>query len=166
MVTLYFLSLGRFVFFFGSRINENVRQKLNLNSLLFGVFKKLKFSYNNIGKRTTPLLFYIRNPVLGWQSHVPDPHSDKKKDWVRTGSALSHCGSETWEICVCIAQLGYRICQYCGSGLDPDRNPNPYPGGQKLPTKKEKVNKFFFSAGCSLLRAAGFSFSLDVIKDA
>ncbi len=49
---------------------------------------------------------------------------------------------------------------YIGSAVDP----NPDPGGQKWPIKIEKDNKFHLcSAGCSLLRAEGFSCSLDVL---
>ncbi len=44
-------------------------------------------------------------------------------------------------------------------------DPDPDPGGQKWPTKIEKRTEFFFflSAGCSLLRAQGFSCSLGVL---
>ncbi len=44
------------------------------------------------------------------------------------------------------------------------RNPNtdPDPGVQKWPTKKKLIH-FFWSAGCSLLRAECFSCSLDVL---
>jgi hypothetical protein len=45
--------------------------------------------------------------------------------------------------------------------LDPD--PHPDPGGQKLPTNIEKKSKEFSCAGCSLLRAEGFSYSLCVL---
>jgi hypothetical protein len=42
--------------------------------------------------------------------------------------------------------------------LDPD------PEGQKLPTKIEKVKNFdVWNAGCSILRAEGFSGSLGVL---
>jgi hypothetical protein len=44
------------------------------------------------------------------------------------------------------------------SRLDPD----PDPGGQKLLTKIEKGKKFQ-CFGCSLFKAEGFSFSLDVL---
>jgi hypothetical protein len=62
--------------------------------------------------------------------------------------------------------------QFCGSGLACIRidfsrlDPDPGPGGQKLPTKIEKnseISCFFLSAGCSLLGAEGFSCSLDVL---
>jgi hypothetical protein len=45
------------------------------------------------------------------------------------------------------------------------RNPDPDPEGQKLTHKnKKKLRNFiFWSAGCSLLRAEGFSCSLDVL---
>ncbi len=50
--------------------------------------------------------------------------------------------------------------QCCGSrsGINPD------PGGQKWPKKYKKLKNFiFWSAGCSFLRADGFSCSLDVL---
>ncbi len=53
-----------------------------------------------------------------------------------------------------------------GSGLDPDsiRSVDPDPGGQKLPIHIEKIRNFmFYSAGCSLTRAEGFSCSLEVL---
>jgi hypothetical protein len=42
---------------------------------------------------------------------------------------------------------------------------DPDPGGQKWPTKIEKVKIFYVlkDAGCSLLRAEGFSCSLGVL---
>jgi hypothetical protein len=42
---------------------------------------------------------------------------------------------------------------------------NPDPGGKKWPTTKEKTfgNFMFWSAGLSLLRAEGYSCSLDVL---
>jgi hypothetical protein len=44
---------------------------------------------------------------------------------------------------------------------------DPDTGGQKGPTKIEKVNKFnFLSAGCSLLRAEGFSEAWTYFKEA
>jgi hypothetical protein len=55
------------------------------------------------------------------------------------------------------------------SDLDPDwiriRNPDPDPGRQKMTNKIEKSQKNFMfgSAGCSLLRAEGFSWSVDVL---
>jgi hypothetical protein len=46
--------------------------------------------------------------------------------------------------------------------LDPYLNPDPDPGGHKLPTNIEKLINFIFrSAGCSLVRAEGFSCILD-----
>jgi hypothetical protein len=51
--------------------------------------------------------------------------------------------------------------------LDPDsiRSVDPDPGGQKCPTEIEKKLRIFMfgSAGFSLLRAEGFSCSLDVL---
>ncbi len=44
------------------------------------------------------------------------------------------------------------------------RNPDPDPGGQKWPTKIEKVrNLMSSSAGYSILKAESFSCSLDVL---
>jgi hypothetical protein len=52
--------------------------------------------------------------------------------------------------------------------LDPDSigsvDPDPYPGGQKWPTKEEVFLKFmFWSVGWPLLRAEGFFCNLDVL---
>jgi hypothetical protein len=49
------------------------------------------------------------------------------------------------------------------SDLDPDsiRSVDPDPGGQKLPTKIEK-KKFHVLKCCPVLKAEGFSCSLDV----
>jgi hypothetical protein len=60
------------------------------------------------------------------------------------------------------------VVRFSTSVPDPDSvrpvDPDPDPGGQKLPTKKKKLRKILFlSAGCSLLRAEGFSCSLDVL---
>jgi hypothetical protein len=45
--------------------------------------------------------------------------------------------------------------------------PDPDPGGQKLPTKTEKIKKFnVSSAGYSLLRAEGFFCSFDILYGA
>jgi hypothetical protein len=46
------------------------------------------------------------------------------------------------------------------------RNPEPDSRGQKIPTKIEKKSRtfMFLSIGCSLLRAEGFSCSLDIRK--
>ncbi len=52
------------------------------------------------------------------------------------------------------------LLQCCGSGFGLDSDPRE----QKWATKIEKKNYFiFWSAGCSLLSAEGFSCSLDVI---
>ncbi len=60
--------------------------------------------------------------------------------------------------------IGIRI-QWCPWIRIRIRNSDPDQGGQKWPTKKEKklINFIFWSTGCSLLRAEGFSCSLDVI---
>ncbi len=51
------------------------------------------------------------------------------------------------------------------SHLDPDSRSRSGSRRAKWPTNKEKlINFIFWSAGCSLLRAEGFSWSLDISK--
>ncbi len=63
----------------------------------------------------------------------------------------------------------FSFLQCCGSGLDPDSmgslDPYPDPEGTKWKQKNRKqfINFIFWSAWCSLLRADGFSYSLDVL---
>ncbi len=63
----------------------------------------------------------------------------------------------------------YFHCCGSGSGLDLDAigslDPDTDPGGQKWPRKKSQLIYFiFWSAGCSLLRAEGFSYSLYILN--
>ncbi len=84
---------------------------------------------------------------------------------------LSFCGCLCW-VSYSISQIADQ-CFGSGSGLDPDSKKSLAPDSESVSwsrwaqmthkNRKKLRNFMFWSAGCSLLRAEGFSYSLDVL---
>ncbi len=124
------------------------------------------------------VLFLVLLARAGEKALLPLGPEHKQQKNLYSGSVTFWYGSGSGDPCLL-------PMQGCGSGsawirnnlscwiririqiADPDPDPDPDPGGQKWPTKIENRKKYrifmFWSAGCSLFRAEGFSCSLGVL---